>query len=178
MANSELKIVFVDIRKIKPYKNNPRDNKKAVDKVAKSIEKYGFKVPCVLDKNYVIVTGHTRYLAAKKLGMEKIPCIIADDLSKQKVKEFRIADNKVAEYAKWDIDKLKEELSEIKLEDLDFEEGFDFEKYSEDISLKDFFNDERVEFERKPSLEIIIKCSDQKEFEKRKKKLKEIGWIK
>ena len=91
---NKMEIVYVAIEKIKPYKNNPRNNKKAIDKVAKSIQEYGFKVPCVLDSNFVLITGHTRYEAAKKIGMKKIPCIIADDLSQDKVREFRIADNK------------------------------------------------------------------------------------
>lgn len=99
--------------KIKPYKNNPRNNNKAVEKVMKSIQAYGFKVPCVLDKNYLLITGHTRCEAAKRLKMKKIPCIIASDLSKAKADAFRIADNKVAEYSKWDINKLKDEISKL-----------------------------------------------------------------
>lgn len=123
---SKIEIVYVPISKIKPYKNNPRNNTKAVDKVAKSIELYGFKVPCVVDSNYVLITGHTRYEAAKKLKLKRIPCVIADDLSKAKADAFRIADNKVAEYSKWDMSKLKEELSKIQLEDISFDDlGFD-----------------------------------------------------
>ena len=129
---SKLEIVYVSLDKIKPYKNNPRNNKKAIDKVAKSIQEYGFKVPCVLDSNFVLITGHTRYEAAKKIGMKKIPCIIADDLSTAKANAFRIADNKVAEYSTWDMEKLKEELSKIQLEDIEFDEmGFD-----DDFSLE------------------------------------------
>ena len=173
----DIKIVYIDINKIKPYKNNPRDNKKAVAKVARSIERYGFKVPCVLDKNYVIVTGHTRYLAAKKLGLEKIPCIIADDLNKQKIQEFRIADNKVAEYAKWDMDKLKEELAAINLEDLDFSEEFDLEGLADDLDIDSFFEDASDEHEKKKKFEIVIKCKDEKQYKKRMNRLKEIGWI-
>ena len=129
---NRLEIVYVAIEKIKPYKNNPRNNKKAIDKVAKSIREYGFKVPCVLDSNFVLITGHTRYEAAKKIGMKKIPCIIADDLNTAKANAFRIADNKVAEYSTWDMEKLKEELSKIQLEDIEFDEmGFD-----DDFSLE------------------------------------------
>lgn len=123
---SKIEIVYIPISKIKPYKNNPRNNIKAVDKVAKSIKLYGFKVPCVVDSNYVLITGHTRYEAAKKLKLKRIPCVIADDLSKAKADAFRIADNKVAEYSKWDMSKLKEELSKIQLEDISFDDlGFD-----------------------------------------------------
>lgn len=127
---NKLEIVYVAIDKIKPYKNNPRNNKKAIDKVAKSIQEYGFKVPCVLDSNFVLITGHTRYEAAKKIGMKKVPCIIADDLSKDKVREFRIADNKVAEYSEWDFDKLEQELANVDLDEFNFDFGVEM---SEDI---------------------------------------------
>ena len=123
---NKLEIVYVAVEKIKPYANNPRINKKAVEKVMKSIQAYGFKVPCVLDKNYLLITGHTRWEAAKRLKMKRIPCIIASDLNKAKADAFRIADNKVAEYSTWDMTKLKEELSKIQLEDIDFGDmGFD-----------------------------------------------------
>lgn len=134
---SKIEIVYIPISKIKPYKNNPRNNIKAVDKVAKSIKLYGFKVPCVVDSNYVLITGHTRYEAAKKLKLKRIPCVIADDLSKAKADAFRIADNKVAEYSKWDMSKLKEELSKIQLEDISFDDlGFDVSDIDcEDLAL-------------------------------------------
>ena len=123
---NKLEIVYVSVEKIKPYANNPRINKKAVEKVMKSIQAYGFKVPCVLDKNYLLITGHTRWEAAKRLKMKRIPCIIASDLNKAKADAFRIADNKVAEYSTWDMTKLKEELSKIQLEDIEFDDmGFD-----------------------------------------------------
>lgn len=125
MKENKMEIVYVSIDKIKPYENNPRNNKKAIDKVAKSIQEYGFKVPCVVDSKYVLITGHTRYEAAKKLGMKKIPCIIADDLSKEKIKEFRIADNKVSEYSEWDFDKLSEELATLDMDDFQFDFGIE-----------------------------------------------------
>lgn len=82
---------------IRPYEDNPRNNDDAVDKVAESIQKFGFKVPIVIDSEGVIVAGHTRYKAAQKLGLEKIPCIVADDLTDAQVRAFRLVDNKVAE---------------------------------------------------------------------------------
>ena len=131
---NKLEIVYVAVEKIKPYANNPRINKKAVEKVMKSIQAYGFKVPCILDKNYLLIAGHTRWEAAKRLKMKRIPCIIASDLNKAKADAFRIADNKVAEYSTWDMTKLKEELSKIQLEDIDFDDmGFD-----NDFSLEKF----------------------------------------
>ena len=98
---------------LKPYENNPRKNDSAVGAVAKSIEQFGFKVPLVIDKNNVIVCGHTRYKAAQKLGLEKVPCIIADDLTPAQIKAFRLADNKTAELSTWDFEKIDEELSSL-----------------------------------------------------------------
>lgn len=122
----ELKIEYVDINSIKPYENNPRFNDDAVEYVANSIKEFGFKVPIIIDKNNEIVAGHTRYKASKKLGLEEVPCIIADDLSEEQIKAFRLADNKVSEKAEWDIDILNEELGNFETIDMsDF--GFDLD---------------------------------------------------
>lgn len=104
MATSELK----------PYQNNPRDNKASVTKVANSIKEFGFKVPIVIDSNNVIVAGHTRWLAAQSLGLNKVPCIIADDLTEEQVRAFRLADNKVGESSEWLLPSLQLELLELK----------------------------------------------------------------
>ena len=72
-----------------PYENNPRDNDDAVDYVAESIKEFGFKVPIIIDKHNVIVAGHTRYKASKKLGINEVPCIIADDLTEEQIKAFQ-----------------------------------------------------------------------------------------
>ena len=119
---------------IKPYENNPRHNDNAVDAVANSIREFGFKVPIVVDSDGVIVAGHTRYKAAKKLGLQKVPCIVADDLTDEQVKAFRLADNKVGELATWDLDTLKVELDNIGEIDLSGM-GFDLndDKPAEDI---------------------------------------------
>lgn len=122
----KLKIVYKKIEDLTPYENNPRLNDNAVDAVAKSIEEFGFKVPIVIDKDGVIVAGHTRLKAAKQLQIDEVPCIIADDLSDEELKAFRLADNKVAELAGWNWDKLEEELEELKMSDIDMEElGFE-----------------------------------------------------
>ncbi|HGM8965131.1 TPA: ParB N-terminal domain-containing protein, partial [Streptococcus pyogenes] len=99
---------FVDkkLSEITPYKNNPRNNDEAVGPVAESIKEFGFKVPIVVDKNGEIINGHTRYKAAQKLGLETVPVIVADDLSEEQIKAFRLADNKVGEIAVWDLDLL------------------------------------------------------------------------
>ena len=98
-----MNIVNLKVEELIPYINNPRNNTEAVDKVAASIKEFGFKVPIVIDKDNVVVTGHTRLLASKKLGLQEVPCVIADDLTDAQIKAFRIADNRVSEcWIVWD----------------------------------------------------------------------------
>lgn len=106
-------IVLKKLSDIRPYEKNPRKNDEAVKYVAESISQFGFKVPIVIDSNGVIVAGHTRYKAAKKLNLKEVPCIIADDLNEKQVKAFRLADNKVAEKAEWDFELLADELDNL-----------------------------------------------------------------
>lgn len=112
-VNSSIEITMRKIEELTPYENNPRNNDMAVDAVAESIKQFGFKNPVIIDKNGVIVAGHTRYKAAKKLGITDIPCISANDLSDEQIKAFRLADNKTAELAEWDEDLLGKEMSGI-----------------------------------------------------------------
>ena len=106
-----------------PYENNPRKNDAAVEKVAASIREFGFKVPIVIDRNNVIAAGHTRLKAAELLGLETVPIIMADDLTDEQIRAFRLADNKTGELAEWDFARLKEELEKIQEIDMD-EFGF------------------------------------------------------
>lgn len=108
-----MNVVDLPIKSLKPYKNNPRKNDKAVEYVANSIRQFGFKVPIVIDENYEIVCGHTRWKAAKTLGLETVPCVMADDLTPEQVQAYRLADNKTAEMADWDFELLEQELNEI-----------------------------------------------------------------
>ena len=94
-----MNIINLKLDQLHPYENNPRKNDEAVKYVAESIKEFGFKVPIVIDKNNVIIAGHTRYKAAKKLKLTEVPCIVADDLTEEQVKAFRLADNKVGELA-------------------------------------------------------------------------------
>lgn len=107
-----MKIVYKALKDLKPYENNPRKNAKAVAGVAESIRQFGFRVPIVIDKNNVIICGHTRYKAAKKLKMKEVPTI-CPDLSEEQARAFRIVDNKVGEFSKWDDEMLMEEISEL-----------------------------------------------------------------
>lgn len=109
----KLEIKYIPIDDIKPYKNNPRLNEDAIPYVMNSIKEFGFKNPIILDKNNVIVAGHTRLESAKRLDMKEVPAIYADDLTEEQVKAFRLADNKVAEKSMWDYTKLDEELDNI-----------------------------------------------------------------
>ena len=106
-------IKMIPIGKLKPYEKNPRKNDGAVDAVAASIKEFGFKNPVVVDRNNTIVAGHTRYKAAKKLGLKEIPCIDASDLTDEQVKAFRLADNKTHELSDWDLPGLNDELDNI-----------------------------------------------------------------
>lgn len=120
-----MKIIEKKVEELIPYVNNPRNNEAAVDFVASSIKEFGFKNPIIIDKENVIVAGHTRLAAAKKLGLESVPCIMADDLSEQQIKAFRLADNKTAELATWDLEKLEIELEgidDLEMTDFGFEE--------------------------------------------------------
>lgn len=115
-----MEVIDKRIEDIIPYENNPRKNDDAVDAVANSIKQFGFKVPIVIDQNNVIVCGHTRYKASKKLGLKTVPCVIADDLTEDQIKAFRLADNKTNELAEWDVDMLMQELSEISIDMSEF----------------------------------------------------------
>lgn len=125
-----------------PYEKNPRKNSEAVEKVAASIREFGFKVPIVIDKNNIIVAGHTRLKAAEAAGMDEVPCIVADDLTDEQIKAFRLADNKTAELASWDFELLAGELQDIT--DIDMSEfGFDIEDIADDDAedIDDEFED-------------------------------------
>ena len=119
-----MQTIDIDIGRVIPYENNPRYNENAVDAVARSIEEFGFQQPIVVDKDYVIIVGHTRHKAAKRLGLETVPCVVADHLTEEQVRAYRLADNKVGELAKWDFYKLDVEMEGIENIDMgDF--GFD-----------------------------------------------------
>lgn len=126
-----MQIIEKSIDELIPYAQNPRCNDEAVDAVASSIASFGFNVPCVIDSHNVLITGHTRLKAAKKLGLKTVPCICADSLTPAQVKAYRLADNKVSELASWDMSLLESELAQ--LDDLQFDmTPFGFEEISDD----------------------------------------------
>lgn len=133
-----MKILQLPLADIQPYERNPRKNDNAVDAVAASIKEYGFLVPIVISDEREIIAGHTRYKAAERLGLKKVPCVIADELTDEQVKAFRLADNKVGELAEWDMELLALELSDLSVDMTPF--GFDVvseEQFGEDFTLND-----------------------------------------
>ena len=146
-----MEVKNIDINKIIPYVNNPRNNKDAIDKVAASIKEFGFKVPIIIDKNNVIVTGHTRILAANKLGLNEVPCIVADDLTEAQIKAFRIADNRVSEFSEWDQELLKIELEGLKELDFNIElTGFELDDLELDVKEEQEYDEDNDIIEEPP----------------------------
>lgn len=138
-----MKVETVSIDKIKPYENNPRNNDDAVDAVANSIKEFGWQQPIVVDANGVIIAGHTRYKAAKKLGYKEVPIVVADNLTKEQVNAYRLADNKSGELAEWDDAELQEELDKIM--DIDMSDfGFDLDTALENDEVIDDDYEEEV----------------------------------
>ena len=129
-----MQIISKKVKDLIPYEKNPRNNKKAVKYVANSIRDFGFKVPIVIDKDNVVVCGHTRLLASKQLNIDEVPCIIADDLTDEQIKAFRLADNKVSESAEWDYDLLQGELDNLLTFDM---EDYNFSFIDEEKNKKD-----------------------------------------
>ena len=123
-----MEVTEMPVDSIRPYENNPRNNEPAVEKLANCIREFGWRQPIVVDADGVIVCGHTRYYAALKLGLATVPVHVARDLSPEKIAAYRLADNKVAELATWDEEKLDAELAKLgeALPDLDME-AFGFE---------------------------------------------------
>lgn len=136
-----MQIKDVKISELIPYENNPRKNHEAIKYVAESIQEFGFKVPIIVDANNLIVAGHTRLEAAKQLKMKTVPVLIADDLTDEQIKAFRLADNKASEFAQWDYTKLYEELDNIELDMGVF--GFD-----EDLDIGSIFDNTIDETEK------------------------------
>ena len=139
-----MNIVKIKTEDLIPYVNNPRNNENAVDKGASSIAEFGFKNPIIIDKNNVVINGHTRLLASKKLGLKEVPVIVIDDLTEAQVKAFRIADNKTSEYAEWNGELLKLELEQLEGMNFDLEcTGFDMDDIEQMLNLGyDYSEDE------------------------------------
>jgi ParB-like chromosome segregation protein Spo0J len=115
-----MRVRQIPLDDLKPYEQNPRKNDAAVPHVLRSIREFGFNQPIVCDENMVIIVGHTRWKAAKELALEKAPCFVVDHLNEEQKRAYRIADNKTAEAATWDFEKLIDELRVIGQTNEDF----------------------------------------------------------
>ena len=116
-----MELKTIQLSQIKPYNKNARKNDDAVDYVMKSIQQCEYIAPIVLDENYVILAGHTRYKALKKLAYKQAQCIVISGLSDEQKRKYRLLDNKTNEFAEWDFQLLQEELSDLDFEDLDID---------------------------------------------------------
>lgn len=164
-----MEVIQMNISDVKPYDRNPRKNDSAVKYVAESIKEFGFKQPIVVDKDNVIVCGHTRWKAAKKLKMKTVPVIVADDLTEEQIKAYRLADNKTSEAAEWDFDLLSDELDgifDIDMELFGFEdEPEEEEKEREDLSSS--LDDEYC---------LVISCEDENQLEELYNEMQDRGF--
>lgn len=167
-----MQIQMVKLADIVPYENNPRHNADAVQPVAESIKRYGFKVPMILDKENVIVAGHTRYEAAKELGMIEVPVIYADDLSEEQVRAFRIADNKTADFSIWDNKKLLEELEGLE----DFFTGFNVDELIDGVGeLDESDNSPLLDNEEGVMYEVTFRSMDSAKIDRIKEMWESLG---
>lgn len=133
-------IVYKKLSELHLNEKNPRKNDNAVDAVAKSIEKYGFKNPLIVDSEGKIWCGNTRFKASKKLGLKEVPCIVSDDLTEEQIREYALLDNKTNELADWDFDLLGEELAELDLDDFDIDWGVNNLEFNEDTGYESSTN--------------------------------------
>lgn len=148
-----MKIEYLKVEEITPYVRNPRHNEEAVEMVRRSIDEFGFNVPILLDKDHVIIAGHTRWEAAQG-KLETVPCIILDELDEKKARQYRIIDNKTAELGIWDYEKLIDELSDIKELDMSIFEFGDLNKMEDEDTFDE--EDERFTSNLDQSFEIEL----------------------
>lgn len=165
-------IKMVKIDDIVPYENNPRHNADAIEPVKESIRQFGFRVPMILDKENVIVAGHTRYEAAQALGMTEVPVIYADDLSEEQVRAFRIADNKTADFSMWDNKKLLEELEGLE----DFFTGFNVDELMDGAGeLDESDNSPLLDNEEGVMYEVTFRSMDSTKIDRIKEMWESLG---
>jgi ParB-like chromosome segregation protein Spo0J len=156
----EWNVVWKDPNELTPYEKNARKNDATVPYLVNSIKRFGFRVPLVIDAKGVVVCGHTRLKAALNMGMKKVPCVVADDLTNAEIKAFRLADNKIAEMSGWDFEALDLELEELKIDfdgdmiDFGFGENSDETKRDNDKKVKENF-------------EIIVECMDERDMQEK-----------
>jgi len=159
-----IEVIMMRPTDIKPYENNPRLNDLAVDKVAESIKAFGFRNPIIVDKDGVIIAGHTRWKASIKLGLEQVPVIVAKDMTEEQVKAFRIADNKSAEFADWDYLKLLEEIKELEAVDFDIELTWFSEFELANLVEEEVEKQRQKEEEERPEIEFTQELLEEHQY--------------
>lgn len=157
-----MNIVDINPEELVFYENNPRDNDEAVPIIANSIERFGFKVPVMIDSNKVIICGHTRVKAALNLGLETVPCIVEEEMSEDDIRAFRIVENKTHELSFWDSSLLRQEMDA--LDEIDWQDfGFDEVQGLSDEEMQQFFADtgsaKTTSPKRQPILSRLIRPS-------------------
>ena len=157
-----IQIKNVSVNDLKPYENNPRFNDDAVEYVKNSIKEFGFKNPIIIDKSNVIVAGHTRLKAAIELGIQLVPCIVADDLNEEQIKAFRLADNKISELATWDFEKLNLELDSL---DIDMQSFgfFDIDLTDQELEKQMEYLTEEKEKKEKYTIKLVFDTFEEAE---------------
>lgn len=163
-----LELETIKIKDIHPYERNARKNDQAVDAVVKSIEQCSYVAPIVVDENYVILAGHTRWKAIKKLGRTECECIVKSGLTEDQKKKYRLLDNKTNELADWDFDLLADELDGLDFGDMDIDWGIDL------YPSEDECDEGEVENKEKSSVEIVVTFENVKELKKIESEIREI----
>lgn len=162
-----MKVVNRAIGTIRPYGNNPRHNDNAVGAVANSIKEFGWQQPIVVDKDGVIIAGHTRFKAAKDLGLDEVPVVIADGLTDEQIRAYRLADNKSGELAEWDFELLDRELGDI------FDIDMSAFGFVDEIEM----DNEEPEIKLNESISVVIDCESNEEAEEIYNALTEEGYV-
>jgi site-specific DNA-methyltransferase (adenine-specific) len=163
------KIVYKKVDDLKLNPKNPRKNDDAVSVVAKSIEKYGFKNPLIIDENNIVWCGNTRLKASRTLGLEEVPCIVASDLTEEQIRELALIDNKSSEIAEWDFDLLGDELAELNMTYFDLDWNL-VDNEIKEIERKDLSETIKSQFE------LIVNCEDEQILEQLYNEMIERGY--
>ena len=131
------KVQEVSLQKLKPYENNAKiHGAEQIRKLKSSIEEFGFLTPCLIDKDFNIIAGHGRVMAAKEIGMEKVPCVFIEGLSEAQRRAYTLADNRLGELGEWEMDLVMSELEELQSMDFDIElTGFELPEELEEVDV-------------------------------------------
>lgn len=172
-----LQIKDIELDRIKPYENNAKQHpKEQIENICKSIKEFGFNDPIAIDGKGVIIEGHGRYLAAQKMKMETVPCIILKHLSKEQKKAYILAHNKLNMDTGFDFEMLQKELQALSGSAFDFD-FLGFGNVNLDADIDHLFAAEGTESKTKKKIKLVILCDDEEQYEQRKRKCEKAGWL-